>query len=153
MHLGDTHSRWWPNGPWGPQRVEDPQSHLWSLSADTKLLDEPWSYASYVRLVCLLCWRGVLPEVPLNLSSSVPSASSALCSMSKACSKIYILLQAMVTLNYHEVMNFGPWTLTMSGSRQVVPWLSASTTVTSLLVFQFKVEPCKGTDPSVTCSL
>ena len=83
---------WWPASLWHPFKVVT----WWALGTmkSRKILsltfghwvqvqgslDELWNSANSVRSAGLLHWRHVLPEVPSNLSSSVPSASPTLCS-------------------------------------------------------------------------
>ena len=78
LHPCGTYSRLWHDGPWGLQRAEGLQSCLWMLSRSIRLPDESWNSANSVRSVSPLPWRYVLPEVPSNLSSSMPSASPRL---------------------------------------------------------------------------
>ena len=92
-HPSGIHSKWQLNGLWGLWRAGGLQSHLWALSADTRLPDELRNFVNSVRSVCPLCWRHVLPEVLSNLSSTVPSANLTLCSTLGLLSELWPNLQ------------------------------------------------------------
>ena len=125
---------WWPTSQWYPFKVvtwcalgttKSRRSSVSTLGMDHryKLLDEPWSSAGYPRLVCLLHWRHILPEVPsiCLLLCLQPVQHCAQCQVIfvgcspisnmhlytfVACGDTYLLLQLVVTLNYSRVMNF-----------------------------------------------
>ena len=82
---------WWLAFLWHPFKVvtqwtlgttKSRRSLVSPLGIECKfnIPDELWNSANSIRSASLLCWRCVLPEVPSNLSSSVPSASPILCS-------------------------------------------------------------------------
>ena len=100
------------------------QFWLWALNVGTRPTAELQNSVYYIRLGYLLHWRHVQPEVPSNLSASVPSASPTLCSMSVLLSRLQpsqnmhlhqwatwgdmsFLFQMLVAFYHGQLVNFG----------------------------------------------
>ena len=102
----------------------------------------------------------------LNIGSSFwASAQSVTCICTSVWPARYLLLRAVVTLNYGGVLNFSPVHWSQCDSVEDwshCVWVQSSSNlaqcichcvITSFLVFQFKLELHKGTDSSVTHSI
>ena len=90
LHLSDTNSRWQHMMCLGDHKEQEIISFaLGCMSVGIRPPDESQNSVSNVGSGYHLNWRWVLPEVPLNLSSSVPLTNPTLCSTSSLLSGLW----------------------------------------------------------------